>query len=383
MNDLRKNRLAAWANEWVNERLAEQGGSVPPRTKKKPASLVPVSDDASFRRYFRFSDGAEGYLTSYVTGDVTGDVTGYVMVDAPPEHEDNESWVRIAKALQDKGLACPKVHAVNMDEGYLIISDLGNDQYLNVISQHPARTQQLYQAATDALLQMMTIDCKPLPTYDGQRLHDEMNLFDEWFLPRLLEMTIDPATQAMLKDTKALLVASALAQPRVFVHRDYHSRNLMVLNEGGPGILDFQDAVLGPVTYDLVSLYKDCYHRFPRQTVVSAVSDFHQQLRQRLPELPDDVDEPLFLKWFDLMGVQRHLKCAGIFSRLCLRDGKPDYLGDLPLVLEYLLEACEIYDELAALGEFLTQAVMPHMEKLNRQGEKGKKSKKGKKGKQQ
>ena len=333
MNDLRKTGLATWAKTI----LAGQGSTLP-----AAASLVSVSDDASFRRYFRLSTAAPGL----------------VLVDAPPLHEDNESWVRIARALHDQGLSCPAIHAVNLDEGYLIISDLGDNRYLDVMTAQPDRIQTLMQEATAALLSMQALSLDDLPSYDAKRLNDEMNLFDEWFLPRLLGLELDSSTETCLQETKTLLTANALAQPQVFVHRDFHSRNLMVLDQAGPGIIDFQDAVLGPITYDLVSLYKDCYYRLPRQAVVAAVADFQGQLQN----LPEECDPGCFLKWFDLMGVQRHLKCAGIFSRLCLRDGKPNYLDDLPLVLDYLLEACTLYDDLAPLGELLSSRVMPQMQ---------------------
>lgn len=329
MKDVRVKALSDWA------RAVAPGESLP-----ADASLTPVSDDASFRRYFRFDRGAEGL----------------VFVDAPPEHEDNPSFVMIAGALKSQGLVCPEVFAVDYDQGFLVISDLGDTVYQDVILTQPERIEALYDDALNALLTMMDVQCD-LPAYDQTRLLAEMSLFDDWFLDRQLGIELDAATREMLQQAYHFLIDSALSQPSVFVHRDYHCRNLMVQTCGGPGIIDFQDAVNGPVTYDLVSLFKDCYHRFDREYVVAQVLRFTDLLESsgRLP-----AGAPV-LRWFDLMGAQRHLKCAGIFSRLNLRDGKPDYLHDIPLVVSYLDEVCGLYSELGALRRLLQDQVIPRL----------------------
>ena len=214
-----------------------------------------------------------------------------------------------------------------------------------------------YDDARSALVRMLAIDCD-LPPYDENRLRTEMALFTEWFLPHQLDIRVSQGVSSMLAAVFDLLVENARSQPQRFVHRDYHCRNLMVAASNNPGILDFQDAVIGPVTYDLVSLYKDCYYRFDRSWVEEEVSRFHRQLVDcNLLE----ADAPL-LEWFDLMGAQRHLKCAGIFSRLNLRDGKAGYLGDIPLVIEYLAEVAEMYPALAEFGAWLDAVIEPRMQ---------------------
>jgi hypothetical protein len=205
-------------------------------------------------------------------------------------------------------------------------------------------------------MQQITLRDK-LPAYDSYRLAIEMQLFPEWFLHTYLDLSLVPADQALLARLNDTLISAALAQPVVFVHRDYHSRNLMVIDDGPPGIIDFQDAVYGPLTYDLVSLLKDCYHRFSRQQVVTWVQGFYEQLERQ--GVDAGTDAAGFLRWFDLMGMQRHLKCAGIFSRLALRDGKARYLEDIPLVMAYILEVCHLYPEFADVEAWLARQVMP------------------------
>jgi aminoglycoside/choline kinase family phosphotransferase len=328
MKDVRAGGLARWARA--------TDPSIP-----GDALLEPVSDDASFRRYFRFSAGS----------------AGIVYVDAPPAHEDNESFVKIAGALAQAGLNCPNVLASDLAQGYLAVTDLGDDIYLNVMTGHPERVDALYEDAVSALIRMLSVECE-LPLYSETRLRDEMSLFTEWFLPQQLGIETDSKVDRMLADVFDLLVDSALVQPQGFVHRDYHCRNLMLTHDNNPGIIDFQDAVIGPVTYDLVSLFKDCYYRFDRARVESEVDRFHQQL---VSAALMDEGAPI-LKWFDLMGAQRHLKCAGIFSRLHLRDGKAGYLGDIPLVIDYLVETAGIYPELADFGDWLTREIVPRIQ---------------------
>ncbi len=330
--DPRMAGLAEWA------RTNGSSANIPPS-----AVLLPVSDDASFRRYFRFSEGARGLI----------------FVDAPPEHEDNESFIRISAALCSVGLNCPEVKAYDGDRGFLVVTDLGDRPYLDEILENPSAIALLYKDAVDVILKLMAVSCE-LPLYDALKLRSELGLFREWFLERQLGLKVSSDVTSMLAEVSDCLVVSALQQPTVFVHRDFHCRNLMVDELANPGIIDFQDAVVGPVTYDLVSLYKDCYYQFNRNLVEEVVGDFHQKLAG-LGIVTLDVP---MLRWFDLMGAQRHLKCLGIFSRLNLRDGKPGYLSDIPLVLDYLIETSGIYPELERFHHWLLAEVMPKVSDL-------------------
>ena len=329
MKDVRLKLLDKWAETLDLDCIRVAG-----------ANLEPVSDDASFRRYFRYSEGSEGI----------------VFVDAPPEHEDNESFIKVAAAILARGLNCPVVQDYDLEHGFLAISDLGNRIYLTTMLSDPAQIPRLYHDAIGALVSLQDVSCD-LPTYDELRLRDELSLFDQWFLSQQLGVQLSDSDQQMLSQLYDLLTDSALAQPQCFVHRDYHCRNLMISDLQNPGIIDFQDAVKGPVTYDLVSLYKDCYYRFDRKDVLTAVDSFHQQLVQS-GKLGKDIP---MLRWFDLMGAQRHLKCAGIFSRLNLRDGKPGYLADIPLVIDYLIDCAGLYTEMAEFGRWLAEEIKPRL----------------------
>jgi N-acetylmuramate 1-kinase len=333
--DARSAGLAEWARATVSST------NIP-----RSAVLVPVSDDASFRRYFRFSEGA----------------VGLIFVDAPPEHEDNESFVKISSALCDAGLNCPEVKAFDYSLGYLAVTDLGDRLYLDELMENPSAMPALYGDAVRAILKLLPVSCD-LPPYDARKLKAEMNLFHEWFLEGQLGMKVNSDVARMLEEVYEYLLSSALEQPTGFVHRDFHCRNLMVAAAAAenPGIIDFQDAVVGPLTYDLVSLYKDCYYRFDRDLVEQVVEDF----RQQLAGLGLVASHAPILRWFDLMGAQRHLKCLGIFSRLNLRDGKPGYLADIPLVIDYLIETSAIYPELEALHQWLLAEILPGVSNLN------------------
>ena len=304
------------------------------------AKLEKISDDASFRRYFRFS----------------GLTHKRIFVDAPPECEDNVSFLNISTALLDAGLNAPEVLSANLEHGYLMITDLGDEPYLNRIVLQPENTEPLYADAVRAIMRMQKIQCD-LPIYDESKLQSEMNLFHEWFLVGQLRLDLSSSLKFLLETVYRFLIDSALQQPICFVHRDYHCRNLMVVSENSPGIIDFQDAIKGPVTYDLVSLFKDCYYRFDRKVVEEAVSDFHasQVAEGRLSS-----DVPI-LRWFDLMGAQRHLKCAGIFSRLNLRDDKTRYLANIPMVVDYLAEVSCLYPELSDFGIWLKENIQPRL----------------------
>ncbi len=305
--------------------------------------LAPASADASFRRYFRVRHPGGTAIA----------------VDAPPTHEDCRPFVNVARALRAIGLNVPEIHAVDLDLGFLLVGDLGSTLYLDVLDEQSV--ERLYGDALDALLMLQArapmVD-GGLPPYDRGRLLAELELFPEWFLGRHLGRAPDAALRALLDAAFELLIASALEQPQVTVHRDYHSRNLMRVEVNNPGILDFQDAVIGPVTYDLVSLLRDCYIRWPRERVEAWALGYHE-LAVRSGVLRER-DQARFLRWFDLMGLQRHLKVLGIFSRLWHRDGKPGYLADLPLVRDYAVEVAAGYPELAGLHDLL--AGLPPLE---------------------
>ncbi len=315
----------------------------------KDYDLQPASGDASFRRYYRLTQNNETFI----------------VMDAPPEQEDCASFIDIAGRLHDASINVPKIIAKDLRQGFLLLSDLGDEQYLHKLTQADiadTSVNVLYEEAMQALLRIQQqADDKGLPTYDEKLLRQEMELFRHWLLQEHVGLKLTKLSQAMLDDLFTLLVKEALSQPQVFVHRDYHSRNLMIFHDkdshdrkNNPGVLDFQDAVLGPITYDLVSLLKDCYIKWPRQQTRDWVMTFFLQLAKDHPEL----DERKFMRWFDLMGVQRHLKASGIFARLYHRDGKPGYLADIPRTLSYIVDLKDDYPELQALVELIQNQVM-------------------------
>jgi hypothetical protein len=305
--------------------------------------IEPASDDASFRRYFRLTlaDGATR-----------------IAMDAPPEKEDCVPFLHIAAQLGAVGLHVPMIHAADPAQGFILLEDLGTVHYLDRLN--AATADRLYGDALAALAVLQSVGPRDgLPPYDEALLRREMALFPDWLLGRHLELRLDAAEQARLEECFDLLVASALEQPRVCVHRDYHSRNLLLSGSPSPGILDFQDAVLGPVTYDLVSLLKDCYIAWPLARVQAWALGYFQLAVQSGVLQPSH--EVRFLRWFDLMGVQRHLKASGIFARLNHRDGKPGYLADIPRTLGYIVEVAGRYPELEGLGELIERRVLPRL----------------------
>lgn len=253
-------------------------------------------------------------------------------MDAPPDKEPCDQFILVADKLRAAGLSAPEIIARNLEQGFLILTDFGSSDYLSQLD--PATEAAMYRDALSALRLMQTrIDADDLPPYDSALLQREMELFHDWFLGKLMGISLDSEQQAAWLSIKQGLVENALAQPRVFVHRDYHSRNLMWLEQDNPGILDFQDAMNGPLTYDLVSLLRDCYIAWPPPRVEQLALDYYEIARRN--QLTD-VEAAEFMRWFDLMGIQRHLKAIGIFSRLKIRDGKAGYLRDIPRTLEYL-----------------------------------------------
>jgi aminoglycoside/choline kinase family phosphotransferase len=361
-----------------------------------PERVEPASADASFRRYFRaFSDGST-----------------FIVMDAPPGKEDVRPYLKVTRLLEALGAHVPHVHEADIERGLLLLEDLGGTHYLSRLNagDDPDR---LY---ADALRVLADIQVRgeeaaaELPPYDREVLARELALMPEWFLGKHLALELSTADSQMIAAAFEFLVVEALAQPAVFVHRDYHSRNLMVVDEGvsgagrssarlsgarvhgegtpggaargargagagngngsgrNPGVLDFQDALRGPIGYDLVSLLKDCYISWPRERVVGWVSGYRGLLRTRGGEMGGRLagsDEAEFLRWFDLIGVQRHIKVLGIFARLWYRDGKAGYLNDLPLTLDYVRDTCARYAELGDLARFLEQRVVPELPRAN------------------
>ena len=302
--------------------------------------IAPASSDASFRRYFRIGFDGESRI----------------VMDAPPDKEDSRPFVRIGKQLHAAGLNVPEILAEDLEQGFLLLSDLGTEQYLSALNAETV--DRLYGDAMGALAVLQTCgpDSDRLPPYDEALLRREMELFREWYLGRHLGLNLGAKEQTVLEETFTLLAGSALEQPQVGVHRDYHSRNLMVCTHN-PGILDFQDAVHGPLTYDLVSLLRDCYIDWPREQVEQWAQDYHHIAADH--GLLRGPQEEQFLRWFDLMGVQRHLKATGIFARLNYRDNKPGYMNDIPRTLGYVAEVSGRYPELRPFLQLLEEHVLP------------------------
>ena len=282
-------------------------------------------------------------------------------MDAPPEQEDCLPFLRVAGYLEAMQLNAPRILEINLEEGFLLLSDLGSRQYLDELEDDPSSAARLYADALDTLLAMQRRGAayqSLLPPYDDKLLRFELSLFHDWLCGTHLGIELNDDEAAQWERCCDLLVANALDQPQVFVHRDYHSRNLMLTAEYNPGILDFQDAVEGPLTYDLVSLLKDCYVRWPAEQVLQWALEFYKGVDAAVRER---VDEDQFRRYFELMGVQRHVKVAGIFARLNHRDGKSAYLQDIPLALSYILEVTPRYPELAFLANLIEERVVPGM----------------------
>ncbi len=312
-------------------------------------ALEMVSGDASFRRYFR----------------LTSSMPTLIAMDAPPEKEDSSSFVALAKAWGTQNVRVPEVIAADLSLGFLLLEDFGDQQMLMQVSgAAPKQVDAWYQQAMRQLIHLQhgtQSGASRLPPYDEALLNREMSLFSEWLIEKQLALTLSPGERQLLQSLYGLLRDNALAQPKVSVHRDYHSRNLMCLADGHLGILDFQDAVCGPLTYDLVSLLRDCYVRWPADWVRRWCADYHDRARQL--GLPVQ-DFTTFFKDFEWMGMQRHLKASGIFARLALRDGKFGYLQDIPNTLVYLQEAAQHYEQTRDFAEWLQARVMPALTKL-------------------
>jgi aminoglycoside/choline kinase family phosphotransferase len=325
----------ALLRHWVQQLFAAQFAD-------RDLPIEAASADASFRRYFRVR---------------LPDQTTRIIMDAPPEKEDCRPFLQVAALFHAAGVHVPEVLAQDLEQGFLLLSDLGSRTYLSALHDRRAAPP-LYRDANRALVALQ-LASRPgiLPDYDQALLSRELALFPEWYLVRHLGRALDENTRSTLHSVFALIVSNNLRQPQVFVHRDYHSRNLMVVGDppaafpANPGIVDFQDAVYGPLTYDLVSLYRDAYIQWSEEEELDYVIRYWEAARQA--GLPVQVDFHDFYRDYEWMGAQRQLKVLGIFARLCHRDGKEDYLRDMPRVLGYLRRTCQRYSELRPLARLL------------------------------
>lgn len=343
--DQRKSALAAWARQHL-EVITGSGPII--------ADVETVSGDASFRRYFRIRVSA---------------VLCYVLVDAPPVHEDCRRFVQIARVFRSAGLLTPRVLSVDYEQGFMLLEDFGDTLFRESLQAaqdngDAVQADTLYTTAMKSLIELQSNGEKSeLALYDRKLLRTELNLFDHWFCERFLELDLSQHERALLDHTWTLLEDAALQQTQVCVHRDYHSRNLMVLNDDAshaPGIIDFQDAVVGACTYDLVSLLRDCYIFWPREQVRTWALQFRELALARGILVDDErASETAFLRDFDLMGLQRHIKVIGIFCRLNLRDGKPRYMADIALVIDYVLSVAATRPEMNDFMQWFESKVLP------------------------
>ena len=342
--DHRKAALEEWAVCQLKKLGLHQSGH--------DAALVVVSGDASFRRYFRTAELSTGQTL--------------IAVDAPADKEDSRPFVAIAQAWLEHGVHVPEVLAADFELGFMLLSDLGDELYLPQLEKH---ADTLYQAAMGELVRIQQSAAPhdyELPAYDAEKLTQEMQLCPEWFFKQLLGLELTAEERQRFDNVCKKLIGSALEQPQVCVHRDYHSRNLMTLESGHVGVLDFQDAVVGPITYDLVSLLRDCYISWSDDNEEKWLGDYLQlALMNNLWRQNEVPSYETFKRWFDWMGLQRHIKCVGIFSRLYLRDGKASYLQDIPRTFAYLKKVCAQYPEFAEFNDWLDKVLVPAMQNCN------------------
>ncbi|NKB33509.1 MAG: phosphotransferase [Pseudomonadales bacterium] len=344
MSESRQEKLGIWVSQVLKQLLPKSKGE---------AALSLVSGDASFRRYYRTRSGDSHFIA----------------VDAPPEQENSKTFVRISNLFREAGVSAPKVISVDYEQGFMLLDDFGDELYLHKLLDlqlegNHIEINFLYESAIDSVLDIQArVDKERLDPYDKNELHREMSLFEEWFCEGFLKLELDEQAKTLIAETLKFLEEAALSQPQVAVHRDFHSRNLMILDQAefgegaSPGIIDFQDAVCGPYTYDLVSLLRDAYIRWDSELVDSWALYYLEQAKSS--GLLENIEEAQFLRDFDLMGLQRQLKIIGIFARLCIRDNKPRYLADIPLVIQYFLEVSQRYTELRPFVHWFKQSVEP------------------------
>lgn len=299
--------------------------------------LNPLAGDASFRRYFRVHSGDQRF----------------VLMDAPPPQEDCRPFVRFAEQLHAGQVRVPRIIAADVEQGFLLLEDMGDELLLHALRRESPDTY--YRLAIDELLRIQQAPLTPLPAFDADFVTMECRRFDEWFLQQHLGLSLSDADQRMLQSVYTLLADVSEAQPQTVIHRDYHSRNLMVLPNNRLGVIDFQDAMQGPVTYDLVSLLKDCYIDWPTEQVDVWAQYYLQQAQQCLTT----IDWPSFKRWFDWQGIQRHIKAIGIFARLCHRDNKAGYINDIPRTLNYVIDTTQRYAEFQPFHQYLISTIAP------------------------
>ena len=315
--------------------------------------LEVASADASFRRYFRLRVDRAPAHAQVDTG------ASLILMDAPPANESVEQFTAVARRLLNWGLPVPEAHASDSEQGFLLLTDFGSTDLLQSLSASPADASYWYPTAASLLHVLQgapAAEAETLPPYDTARLEFELSLFPDWLLRQHLSLTLDSQDERAWRRLCELLVANARQQPRVAVHRDFHSRNLMVRPDGSLGVIDFQDAMYGPLTYDLVSLLRDCYIAWPLERVLGWATDWFSDH----PNCPP-VSEAQLLRWFFLTGVQRQLKAAGIFARLAHRDGKWGYLPDVPRTLGYITAIADQFPELRWLGTLIDERVLPQL----------------------
>lgn len=341
--------LAQWLSDFLPEHVILTG----PGGKERGVELGSVSGDAGFRSYYR-----------------TNTQPALIAVHAPPETENNFDFVRKGLVLGQAGVHTPKIYAVDYRAGFLLLEDLGEKSFLSELKKNPHA--QVYSAGLETLMQIQSISLpcsesendQVFSRYTSEILYREMQLFPQWFVARLLGLSLQADEEALLQDTFSRLSASALEQPQVVVHRDFQIRNLHLLGDGGVGVIDYQDALIGPATYDLVSLLKDCYIYLSEPQIQQYLEEYLVRALAPATGLAGDVleglcDARLFRRWFDLMGLQRHIKVLGIFARLQLRDNKPNYLAELPLFIRYVLEASSCYPELGDFRQWFVDRILP------------------------
>lgn len=337
--------------------------SLPELQDKSWTDPLPASSDASFRRYFRIN------VIESETADKKGFANSYIIMDAPVEHEDCKPFIKVSAELHAMGLNVPQVIEQDLQQGFLLLSDLGSTTYLSVLKEATeSEVDRLYRDALQALVVMQVNGkdkAKTLPSYDLALLNTEMSLFPDWLLNKHLDIHLSDAEKHVWQTTTQVLADSALQQPQTYVHRDYHSRNLMIIDDNqsdssrmiNPGVLDFQDAVHGAITYDAVSLLRDCYIKWPAEQVKEWQRFYFLQLCEH--NKLGQSEWAGFQKSMDLMGIQRHLKASGIFARLFHRDGKDGYLNDIPLTLSYISEVGRDYKEMHSLVDLVEEKLLP------------------------
>lgn len=299
------------------------------KTPYKDYKLTVASADASFRKYYR----------------LTLDEKTVLLMDSSLEKDSLAPFLDVTQRLLKLKIKAPKILEKNIEDGFLIIEDFGNTHYLNILDE--TNFEKLYLDAIDVIVEMQKADVKDLPLYDRAFLHFEMDLMQEWYIEKFHRITLDENQKEILENSLKLISNVVLSQPQnVFVHRDFHSRNILLTPQNELGIIDYQDAMNGAITYDLVSLLKDCYIEFEREKIEKLALKFRDKLAL-------DISDAEFIKWFDFMGLQRHIKVLGVFSRLYLRDGKNGYLNDIPLVLKYVTQTALRYKETKNLANML------------------------------